>query len=422
MTIAIGLSAPLEGQQCPPISRVVEWLLRQQNEDGGIPAGKPGDRSGCWTTAATIAAILGNGYNYEEVRNLVEFLLKKQYRDKVKYGSWPLILAYPASVLATADAVRSLVMVETRVISQISRQRIRVAISDGVKWLLEVYRPLEGAWSYSQDGRDQPDSLFATCSAVLAVSQTGNLTPNMRDEVRDYILECQDRTTGGWRSSKSLKADVNASDTARALVTLMEADLLPPSHGAIRKGFRYLRQQARRTIRTQKVSITSRRDAAETVVNNNTACDMLIAFSMGRRFADYGYSKCAHFLMSTIDNVRGYWELQDEEHSERISTWPTADWLISQAAMLGKWKVGYRTIQTLVALRLKAAKIGLLATGTALSSFVILTPNLAAQVLAPLETPLARSVASTVLFGIAASACWDIIKSIARSFRHKGGD
>ncbi|WP_395858228.1 hypothetical protein [Arachnia propionica] len=244
----------------------------------------------------------------------------------------------------------------------------------------------------------------------------------MQDEVRDYILECQDPATGGWRSNKSLKGPVNASDTARALVTLIDADLLPPGHSAIKRGFRYLRRQARRTIRTQKVSITSRRDAAETVVNNNTACDMLIALTISHRFADYGHSKCVQFLMSTIDDVRGYWELQDEEHSEMITTWPTADWLITQSTVLSERKASYRTIQILAALRVKAAKIGLLTTGAAASSLVILAPNVAAQVLTPLETPLARSVASTVLFGIAASACWDFIKSIVQRFRNKGGE
>src|ERR1044072_8180467 len=106
------------------IAKGIDALLLLQREDGGIPATKPEDLSGSWTTADTLDAILVSGtfssFGISRIKGLVNYLLDKQInssdiqsaivraKNNQKYGGWSTYQGAEPGTMTTGHCVASL--------------------------------------------------------------------------------------------------------------------------------------------------------------------------------------------------------------------------------------------------------------------------------------------------------------------------
>lgn len=91
----------------------IKFILSNQNSDGGIAAIRPGDVSGCWSTAEALEIFLKNPFfprnQLYKAKDMLEFLLKSQKPNE----GWPLVFGGKiSSTMATGHALSALAMAE----------------------------------------------------------------------------------------------------------------------------------------------------------------------------------------------------------------------------------------------------------------------------------------------------------------------
>jgi hypothetical protein len=311
-------------------------LVGLRNDDGGIPAGNDGDESGPWTTAATVQALcLSPSPLPEATQRALPDMATYLVESSVKSGglaSWPIVTG-PSSTMATGAVIRALELARASMES-LDTPQLNDAISGGREWLRTNQVHANGGWCAGENSDTPEDArVLATVHAIEGLKDDVSPARPLR-LAQDFLLRQQDQHDGGWRDPSTVGRRATAttvSDTARAIIALVEYLGLSPESSAIKRGIEYLERQygVDQGRRTQKVSLRLRRSPAEVVINNNTICDLVGALAAAKAFRSSAYRECLSFLSRTVDDTNRLWPLSDPEHIEPIYTWPSADWLLA---------------------------------------------------------------------------------------------
>lgn len=329
------------------ISRACAILLNYQNEDGGIPATKSGDPSGCWTTADALEAFINSGVFVEHgiarVRKMVEFLLASQIgcgdpglesddasvKDNPDVGGWPLIQGVRASTMATGHAVGALrLALKLFDNDPLLIERIDQAIRLGVAWL-EKYQNDDGGWgaepSAGADGRDS--RIVATYYALCGFWYRGGTFENSTVVRRaaDFFRNSRNRD-GSWGFSRGLEGDI--SNTARATTALIRSQYCEPSSPIVQAAAKFIidHQEPGGLWDLGHEGFLYEDASGEVIYNNSCVFDALMCLLMvGYRGRETNQA-LVWFLESQEDN--GLWHLSSPKRRVKdIYTWSTAEWI-----------------------------------------------------------------------------------------------
>lgn len=159
------------------INRGIRYLARVLNQDAGIPAVRPGDSSGCWTTAEGIQAVLGSPWIDEELRDhakrMALFLLNSQL-SKVSRGAWPLVAGGRlGSTMATAQAVEALQLARP-LLDASSAEAAARSLALALTWLRDSQGE-DGGWGVEPNGGSsgKTSRVVATFLALRALALDG---------------------------------------------------------------------------------------------------------------------------------------------------------------------------------------------------------------------------------------------------------
>jgi hypothetical protein len=325
-------------------------LLQLKNPDGGIPAGNDGDESGPWTTAMTLLAACEADLVHQKQKDLlgmVEFLIASYVSAKptssgltgvIPPGGWPIV-AGPISTMSTGHCVAALsTIASTNLIQGRTLTKIYELISGAHTWLADNQFRSNGGWAVGSQAEQPEDArIIATFYALAAFRGETPQTSAIVRRATQFLMRQQDEVTGGWRDpgvAGSRTPSPTASDTARAITALLNFSALDASSRQITSGIDYLNRayEKTRTWGIQKVSLRVRNAPGETVVNNNSVCDVVLAMGVSRKTRSHHYEDAIRVLLSTVDPYSGLWLLSDGSENQPITTWPTADWALALLA------------------------------------------------------------------------------------------
>ena len=404
-------------------------LCRTRKRDGGIPAATHDSTSGCWTTAATVHAALECGVAQEDpdlVRPMISFLLKKSILAPRKSGrGWPLISTRPISTMATGHVVRALKdSLELFSADDPVRREIAPAVEEGRRWLAHN-QLASGGWCAGPKGDGQSAGLIiATRYALDAFKgESAEDSETVRDAV-NFLVRQQDylpkeRCTGGWKNEAltgEQQAPVSVADTARSIVALIGSGSLAAGSPRIKKGLEYIKKSAdgealwhtvKRSLSLPGVSVPG-----EVVINDNTVCDVLHAYSLaGYRRKEYVLA--AKFLLESVSKVSGLWHLSDPSSAQPITTWSSADWVIAVSSCLNHDSLSpTQRLWLLIILRVIRRAFTFLLLGVVIYSGAIALAR--SGVIGGLSADSDTSVGNVLLLGASGSLAGSIILESAR--------
>src|SRR5581483_5766212 len=225
-------------------------LLNLRNADGGIPAVRSNNESGCWTTADVLYDVLVAGsisaQGVTVIRELTEFLVNRQLpagANGEPAGGWPLALGARASTMATGQAVAALELTAPFLDydAGLATQIIN-AIENGFRWLDWAQDAATGGWGTepSAGGEGSRPTILATFYALLAYFERGDdaASPGVVRRATDFIQSSRNAGDGSWSAKPDLAGD--ASNTARSLSILIRSQKLQVSDPSIQKGLEFI--------------------------------------------------------------------------------------------------------------------------------------------------------------------------------------
>lgn len=332
-----------------PINNAVEILLSFQNEDGGIPAVKSGQASGCWTTSDTLEDILTAGiitsHPISRVKRMIDFLLDSQIGRDVDIsgaridsienpdvGGWPLFLGAHPSTMATGHAVGALQLAFKFLDDDSDRtQKIEKAVRLGFRWL-ERNQNEDGGWGPEPTaGRDGKESkIVATFYALIAYKYRGATFQNSRTvrKAVEFLISVRNRD-GSWGFVRGLEGD--PCNTARAITCLKRTGYCKPDSQIVKKALRFILRNQLPSVGFWDLAVEGfffEDASAQLVYNNNTVCDVLVAFTECEYFGRETHKTLVWLLESQEEN--GLWHLSSPVREiQDISTWSTAEWIFA---------------------------------------------------------------------------------------------
>lgn len=329
-----------------PVPRAVRALVALRNVDGGIPATKAQDPSGCWTTASTLEAVVVSGQveaaGMKSLLGMVHFLVSSQLGDRGEPGvdaaGWPLIGGGRTSTMATGHAVAALAAVRPMVDHEPTLQRaIHDAISAGVGWLTEAQQP-DGGWGTEpESGHDGASSrVISTLLAVHGLAALGerHATSAVLRRASSWIEDGY--VTGeGWAPFPGATCD--PASTARALSTLARAGdpwLTAERAEILTEHLMVWRNEE--SLWSIAVEGVLQGDASGAIVfNQNTNADVLLALlemPEPERHLPV-VAELTGWLRSTQDAGSGLWRLQSPlQVDAAVTTWSTSEWIVAVSA------------------------------------------------------------------------------------------
>lgn len=302
------------------------------NSDGGIAATKPGDASGCWTTAETLEIFVETESLFhlglkQEIEKMASFLLENQQKD----GSWKL--TYANHTVTCGCAVEALTILLRVVQQEDLREKAIDAAKRGIEWL-KKHQNDDGGWGPDPTGGGDGSRsrVISTSVALQAFFSKGERDSNsvfIRKAI-EYLEEIQN-DDGGWGPISSEKSD--PCNTARALQSLVRSHKYSAKDAIIAKGWRYIFRERFRTIKTAKnIARNSPSSGWESTMET-----FLIGHGYSGRVFLYNNTiyevMCCSLLLGHInknilDCLRHYLLEQQEDGSwhfngEETCTWPT---------------------------------------------------------------------------------------------------
>jgi len=163
-TTAFGIFA-LRAAGRPPgddaMRRATEWLVGQQNDDGGFGAAGRGGPSGIDETAAAIQALWRGGMSRTStpVRRALRWLLARQRAD----GGFPLTTTGASNAMSTAWAIQALAAV-----GRDPRRVHRRGSRSPLAFLRSLQAP-DGSFRYSRSSAQTP--VWVTAQALLGLAR-----------------------------------------------------------------------------------------------------------------------------------------------------------------------------------------------------------------------------------------------------------
>lgn len=321
--------------------RALDKLLVCQNPDGGIPATLPKQDSGSWTSAETLEALLlclrGADIDLARIRHLVLFLLDTQIHAgigqlKAITGAWPLFNGNTPCTMATGHCIAALAL--SKKLLPDLEPRIAAAIADGRSWL-ERHQKQDGSWGTfpCNAGDGEVGKVVAVYYAVHGLVALGANSQNSRAVRKscERLIELR-KPDGSWSNDPS--GIGNASDTARALMTLIEAKHVEPKDGVAQDALTYILGERQKgallwDIDTENLHVDN--SPGQIVINKNTPCEVLVALS-----AIQPENRAFHELlwwMTATQDDDGLWTLSSPSRKvPDIRTWSTAEWALALEA------------------------------------------------------------------------------------------
>lgn len=325
-----------------PVPRAVRALVATRNADGGVPAIKSTDPSGCWTTASTLEAVVLAGQvesaGMKAVLGLVEFLLSSQLGfDARDAAGWPLIAGGRASTMATGQAVAALASVRPLLDHDVALQsRIHRAVEAATRWLEATQQP-DGGWGTEpESGHDGAASrMISTSLAVHGHAALGehSATSAIVRRASTWIIDGY-VIGSGWPAVPGAACD--PASTARAMSALARAKdpWLTGERAEVLVGL-LMESRSEESLWSIAVENVLQGDASGAIVfNQNTNIDVLLAvLDMPDAERHVGVvADLVSWLRSTQD-ATGLWRLQSPLRVDAdVTTWSTAEWILGVAS------------------------------------------------------------------------------------------
>lgn len=305
-----------------------------QNSDGGIPATKPKQESGVWTTASCLEAFLVSPRHPSGtvtcMGNMIEFLLANQPED----DGWPLISASGnPSTFATGHVLSAFCLASSHNDLAQYSERLAYASKQAVSWL-ESASLKEGGWGLAPGAGAEGNEfrIAGTFYAIRGLTTAGANYQNseiIRDAVTRVVsLQCDD---GGWPYVRGYKVDrkSSVSNTARAIYILISTGYAAPRSSIIEKGVNYILDHAYKgswALGTE--SFYAERSQAQNVYHNNTPCDAIEALILAGSISE----KLDQAIEWIMNNQRddGIYELASPDQNQSYYdawTWPTSEFI-----------------------------------------------------------------------------------------------
>jgi hypothetical protein len=324
--------------------RGCQFLLDNRNPDGGIPAIRPGDGSGCWTTAESLLAITAMPARSNVTAatdELASFLLGNQIRKGNDAGSWGMVAGGGnGSTMATGHVIAALSSARGLLDTE-SRSAVDTAIDRAVEWLLSTQVSGQG-WGV-EPGAGPSGSSPRTVSTYLALLGLAVANPQRysHSSSRNVRTACEwlrsQRSNGGFPASPESKPD--PCSTARVCLALDLAGYDIRSGEILREAEAFVvsQQRAGELWGLDTEVFVSHQGSGETVFHMNTTAELLDLF-LHFDLRPEARDDLAHWF-ADHQNEDGSWYLgANEEEDPNIVTWSTSEAvqiLLKYLAMLG---------------------------------------------------------------------------------------
>jgi len=356
------------GKPLPLAKRILDgnqFLVRTMNADGGLPAVKPGDASGYWTTAETIEAIMISPWFehdfIEPIGRMAQFLVGGQIRPRAHVGSWPLVVGgKKPSTMATGHAVIGLTLARPLVVSDEFREKLELAVEKGVSWLKKS-QDQTGGWGVEPSGgrAGQEPRVVATFLALRALAQVCESVHSSKC-VRDGINFLWTLYDGhGFRPAEGRHVDPCA--TARAFVAILETGAINERTEFVDHALQYVlscKPKDRLWDLGTEIYIPDGA-AGQTVFNTNATAELLELFVL----ADDANSQQLALVEWFQGNQRddGSWCLgANDDVQDDIIIWPTNEAVIALSQFFRACRFDRDVLDGASSQRVKTVVIGVL--------------------------------------------------------------
>ena len=175
----------------PQISDVIntagDWLLKQQDQESGGWADRPGEPANALNTAETMIALIDGGVcmaGSNSIQQAVQFLLKRQTDEGQDRGSWPREVVkgqggtvYIPDLVRTSFAIRSLIKAGVGI--------DQGPVKEALKWLFTIRDEDTKGWGYA---RGKPSELMPTCFALTVLLEAYGACPGTcQEQIRESL-------------------------------------------------------------------------------------------------------------------------------------------------------------------------------------------------------------------------------------------
>lgn len=299
-----------------------EFLLRNIDRSGGVPAVLPNDPIGCWTTAEVLDFLLDEHHlgilAIKKIRALATFLIENQDDD----GGWPLTLGGEhTSTMSTGHALRALHKARTKEGLVAQTKQIANSITRAENWITS-HQNADGGWGVEPDLPEGSASrIISTYYAVHGLSATKNAANNRcLSRANAYLLQTQN-SDGGWGFSYGEVSDVG--NTARAVLSLERTSESSPSD---QSGLDFIKSH-RDQWRMDVESYVAKASAGHVVFHSNTIVDV------GNALMSSNFNDCFDVVTDIYQHISaqqtsdGSWHLHDWERTDRsVVMWCTSEY------------------------------------------------------------------------------------------------
>lgn len=323
------------------LEHATEALLSLQNADGGIPATKRGEVSGCWTTADALDGVISaqsfTSSGIQRIKRMVVFLLSMQIGagdqgdviEPVEVGAWPLLNSGHGSTMATGHAVAALTLAKSLVDDDYYLSgRVEQAIRQGFEWLAR-HQNNDGGWgSQPGSGGDGKESrIVATYYALRAYWTRGQTSRTSGVVLRAVtFLEGVRNMDGSWGYALGHAGDI--SNTARAVTALVKSGHYKATNTTIRQGIGFIteHQSPYGLWDLAHEGFIYKDESGQIIYNNSCVHDALVALLTTSTLTHTTQKSLAWFLSTQQDD--GLWTLSSpHQRVQQVYTWPTAEWI-----------------------------------------------------------------------------------------------
>lgn len=310
----------------------LRYLVRHLNNDGGVPAVRPGDASGCWTTAEAMEAMLRSTWPIMQFQTPLErtarYLVGAQFgTETTACGGWPFVSgAAVASTMATAHAIISLSTCEKLVDSAL-RLQVDVTVANAVEWLLKHQDPTSGGWGVepgigTAGRKPRVVSTFLALRALIAAEHKLHSSVAVQRGV-NFLRSM--RLGDGFRAMPDAP-DADVCSTVRAYMALHECGALERHEELLEAITTYIRNKKPRGRLWHLDTETYIPDgtSGQIIFNHNSTAEIL-EFLAAEGVEDELQRELVRWFSKNQDQD-GSWHLgANDVHKREIITWPTSE-------------------------------------------------------------------------------------------------
>lgn len=321
------------------VLRGINFLLSNQNKDGGIPCIKPGDISGCWTTAEALETFTISPFfpksELIKLEQMVNFLLKYQLSN----GGWPLVVGgQDVSIMSTGHSISALTYArEIFMNSPNISNRIHNSIKEAMD-CLNTSQNEDGGWGVEVKSMSGKSNRIISTTYALRGYFAQNLTTRNSFNVNkaiNFFVDIQNED-GGWGTKGGNPSDPD--NTARVVTALIRSERFNPKDKIIQRSINFILKY-KNNLRIDIESYVKKGAPGETIYHSNTLYDVLETLLRCDSYYKEIEKLLQWFLKHQEDD--GCWYLSDNNQVVKsISIWSTSEAInvidLAQERYLGK--------------------------------------------------------------------------------------